>query len=546
MAGAERWRIACVRIPRFPIAAVWRDRERRAMANAAPQLALPLSPPAPDAPAPDRRTLQPPPWDERPVALVDGACVRAVSAAAARAGVRLDMTAAAARGRCPAIEAIAWDAPAIARAVTETTALLLAASPQVTPAADEPGLWWIGAAGLSEQPLARDLLALARAWHPRARIAIAGSCVAARAATWSARGAAAHIVPPGGDAAYLAPAPLALLPLDPEMRAALGALGLRTAGALAALSAEDVERRWGAPGLAAWRLARGDDARRPVLTPVDARHAVSAELAAPVGTMEPILFLVRAALERLAPALAREGRAAAALAITLALDDARGAMPTAAAGPAHTVTREVRLPRPVARAAPLFEHCRALLAQWPLTAPACGVTVTVAATAPASAAQGDLLATRWHDPAAADAALARLRAELGPQSVVRPVELDAYAPERAGAWSEERGSALGARRSALGGESEVVPSAERRAPGPALRLLEIPEEVAMEFSDGRPCALWWRGEHVALSRAAGPDRLSGGWWDEPYRRDYWRGDSERGELLVYVEGGRWFVQGWYD
>jgi protein ImuB len=319
------------------------------------------------------------------------------------------------------------------------------------------------------------------------------------------------------------------------MRATLAALGLRSAGALAALSAEDVERRWGANGLAAWRLARGEDARRPVLATPAARHAVSAELASSTSTMEPILFLVRAALERLAPALAREGRAAAALAITLALDDARGALPTDTVGAAaHTVTREVRFPRAVARAAPLFDHCRALLARWPLTAPVCGVTVTVTATAPASAAQGDLLAARWHDPAAADAALARLRAELGPGSVVLPVERDAHAPERNGAWVEAEERAI-----------EHRPSAIDTAQ-PALRLLETPEEVTVEFADARPCGVWWRGERITLTSAAGPERLSGDWWSEPFRRDYWRGASARGELLVYAENGKWFVQGWYD
>ena len=476
------------------------------------------------------------------MALVEGTRVRTVSGAAARAGARTGMTEQAARGRVPALETLAWDAPAIAQATIETTALFLAASPQVSPAAEEPGLWWIGANGMLEQPLARDLLALARRWHPRARVAIADSCVAARAATWSARGAAAHIILAGGDAAYLSPAPLSLLPIDEEMRFTLEALGLRTAGALAALSGEDVERRWGMSGLAAWRYARGEDARRPVLVSVAAQHAVSAELAAPTETMEPLLFLVRAALERLAPALAREGRAAAAVAITLVLDDARGAMPTDIAGAAaHTVTREVRFPRPVARAAPLFDHCRALLARWPLTAPACGITVTIAATAPASAAQGDLLAARWQDPAAADAALARLRAELGPQSVVRPVALDAHAPERAGRWSE-----------AVHGEPAPVvrepePASEwPAADGPALRLLEAPEEVAMEFDGERPCALWWRGERVSLTRTTGPERLSGDWWSEPYRREYWRGDSMRGEMLVFAERGKWFVQGWYD
>ncbi len=540
------WRIACVRIPRFPIAAVWRDRERRtnAEAKAPPQFALALSPPTPlpsGTRENERRTF-PPPWDEQPVALVEGTRLRAVSGAAARAGVRMGMTVPAARGRCAGLDVIDWDAPAIARALTETTARFLTASPQVTPAAGEPGLWWIGAGGLDEQPLARDLLALARAWHPRARVAIADSCVTARAATWSTRGTAAHIVPAGGDAAYLAPAPLALIPVESEMRAALGALGIRTAGALAGLSAEDVERRWGAAGLAAWRFARGEDARRPVLAVPAARHAVSAELASPAETMEPILFLVRAALERLAPALAREGRAAAALAITLSLDDARGAMPLRIAGAAvHTVTREVRFPRAVARAAPLFDHCRALLARWPLDAAVCGVTVAVAATAPASAAQGDLLVQRWHDPAAADAALARLRAELGPDTVVRPVERDAHAPERAGGWTEEQ--SLAPRAAAV---REPATNAAYGDDAPALRLLEVPEEIDVEFGDGRPCGVWWRGERIALTSAAGPERLSGDWWSDPYRRDYWRGASARGELLMYAEGGKWFVQGWYD
>ena len=47
------------------------------------------------------------------------------------------------------------------------------------------------------------------------------------------------------------------------MREALTALGLHTIGALAALPPGDVEARWGADGVTAWRLAHGDDPRRP-------------------------------------------------------------------------------------------------------------------------------------------------------------------------------------------------------------------------------------------------------------------------------------------
>ncbi|MDB4909785.1 MAG: hypothetical protein JWO39_608, partial [Gemmatimonadetes bacterium] len=133
--------------------------------------------------------------------------LRAVSGAAARAGVRSGMTALEARARCAALEILDWDDTAIASAIAELSAHFLVASPQVTPAMHEPGLWWIGAHGLEamggERMLVRALAELAGAWHPRARVAIASSCVAARAATWAAPGRrtcvdAAFIVPTGG------------------------------------------------------------------------------------------------------------------------------------------------------------------------------------------------------------------------------------------------------------------------------------------------------------------------------------------------------------
>ncbi len=60
--------------------------------------------------------------------------------------------------------------------------------------------------------------------------------------------------------------------------------------------------------------------------------------------------------------------------------------------------------------------------------------MAVLASAPLTGAQGELLDPAWRDPAAADAAFARLRAELGPDAIVRPVVLDEHRPERAGGW----------------------------------------------------------------------------------------------------------------
>src|SRR5207248_8734246 len=146
-----------------------------------------------------------------------------------------------------------------------------------------PGMWWIAAAGFGrrggEPELAYTLRRIATCWHPRPRIAIADSCVTARAATWAGTSFQQQsddrslicIIPQGHDAGYLAPAPLALVPMGDELRMALQALGLRTVGSFVALSPEDVERRWGDDGLQAWRLARGEEDRRPVLPRVDDR-----------------------------------------------------------------------------------------------------------------------------------------------------------------------------------------------------------------------------------------------------------------------------------
>ena len=277
-------------------------------------------------PAKTGETLPPPPrhWDDLPRALTDGARLRVVSLAAGRAGVRAGMTVAEAKARCAELDVRPWDDHAIDDAILAATTALLAASPQVTPATGTPGMWWVGATGFDalggEAQLAHTLLTIARQWHPDARVAIADSCVAARAATWAPVPQEVTLIPHQGCARYLAPAPLGLVPMPDELRDALRMLGLTTVGALAALSAGDVEQRWGAEGLGAWRLAHGDDARRPGLVRVDAVRSASVELPGAVESAEPILFVLRAQLQRLLHQCVHDGRAAAAVAITLVLD----------------------------------------------------------------------------------------------------------------------------------------------------------------------------------------------------------------------------------
>jgi len=625
-------------------------------------------------------------WDNIPRALAEGESIRVVSAAAGRMGVRAGMSVPEARVYCATLEVREWDSRAVTDAVMAVTGQLLQCSPQVTAASGAPGTWWVGASGFDnvggEEALSEQLLRIARVWHPEARVAIADSCVTARAAVWAPQtlpkqtqtlakqtqtlAGQTHmlpgqlhtctVVPVGGCREYLAPAPLGLVPMTEEVREALQSLGLRTAGALSALAPGDVERRWGAEGLSAWRLAHGDDPRRPGLVRVENPRSASAELASATDNMAPLLFLIRSALNRLVQQLLQDGRAAASVAITLSLD----------ARPQHTITREIRPARPLARVAPLFDQCRALLEKWTLEAPVYAVTVSIPATAPLTADQGDLLVPSWRDAAATvDAVFVRLRAALEVNGVndvvVHPTLGNAHRPELAGQWQSadalrlaELGSARDLRRArktadgpalvatdatnpignidnehsknnndchhadnATGSESghenetenenginhkragnkgneirydrvsdisnrpryshnnhsetirgnnssthssnndnsrnnnnqnSLNTNSSSNIQNAALRLLEKPEQVAVQSMNSEPRVVNWRDRRLQFVSTHGPERLSGDWWRaDGFARDYWRCTvAGEGDLLMYRDAAGWFLQGWYD
>lgn len=509
-------RVACVRIPKFPIGAVWLDGQlppRRSVAATSDGKARATG----DA-TPADKALH---WDQRPLALTNGDRVALATAQAASLGIRHGMTIPAARAMCAELEVRPWDERAIGRVMHQVTAACLALSPQVTPA--RPGLWWIGAHGLDghggERGLIRSLLARARRWHPDARVAVASSCIAAYVATWL-RGAG-RIVPRGGDQALLAQAPLSLLPMDAELRDTLTALGLGTAGQFAALDPGDVEQRFGPAGLAAWRLSRGEDQRRPTLTRPVPDDTVAIELPNSAETLEPVLFLVRAALGRLITQVASDGMAVAALEVELQLDES----------PARSASRRITLAFPLARLEPLFEQCRAVLEDWTLEAPVLGVVVRITERARPAGEQGDLLRTGWRDPAAAEAAFARLRAALGADAVVRPAFRDGFAPERRGAWEQGRGP------------ETKSPAALPCHPAALLRLLEPPEQIEIAPDTS---AFTWRGRRWPISERGSVERLSGDWWASPYSRDYSSWTSEGTAFVVFLSGGTWCVHGWYD
>jgi protein ImuB len=137
------------------------------------------------------------------------------------------------------------------------------------------------------------------------------------------------------------------------------------------------------------------------------------------------------------------------------------------------------------------------------------------------------------DLAAANRALARLRAELGDEAVVRARLREGHLPEAGFAWEEV---------------DEVPAPKPRDVDGGTLvrriytRPLALPARPRHE-PDGWMLRDLKQGPVV---RVLGPYVVSGGWWRKPVHRDYHYAETQRGELLwVFYDRARrrWFLQG---
>lgn len=382
-----------------------------------------------------------------------------------------------------------------------------------------------------------------------ARAGVAGSCIAAAAATRE-RGSPWRVVPPGGDARYLRRRPLALLPLPSRLRAALAELGLRTCGELADLSAADVELRFGTEGFAAWRLARADDPRWPFRPAAPGEVRAEAELDAPVEGAEPLRFLLAGLVASVVAQLGERQRIPAALRLVLRLDGA------------PTATRPVRPARPTADARVLAELCRRALEGEPLARPVSGIALEVEAEGTARADQLDVFRPPAPDPAALHAALVPVFARWGEGALSRAEHRGAHLPAEHAAWTAEGPGGIAAfaaeappgpgREGVLSFPRAELPLCLRRLPEPLpVRVRAGPDgapaEVALPVGLGSAGGSYPPG--VWKTSAAGPERISGAWWSQGSAREYWRVESREGWLgLVFRDAasGGWFLEGWYD
>jgi protein ImuB len=352
------------------------------------------------------------------------------------------------------------------------------------------------------------------------------------------------ILPPGGEAAGLAPLPAAALRLAPVEAAQIARLGLTTIGALAALPRDQVVRRFG-PTVAlrldqALGLAREALTYRRPPTPWVARLA----FAEPISLPEDLARAGRDIAAALCARLEAAGRGARRF--ELAFHRLDGEVKRLAVG--------LALPGRDARAL-----ARLFAPKLETVDPGFGIeAVTLAAgdVEALGARQGRL---DEDAEAAVEEGVAplvdRLTSRLGAGAVWRADPYPSRLPERSAARRPPL--SLAPLSSPLPCSPPGDDGWDPERPRP-LRLFRHPEliEAVAPTPDDPPVLFRWRGIAHRVRRAEGPERLAEDWWrrpaDEAERpRDYYRVEDEAGARFWLFRDGlygaapppRWWIHG---
>jgi protein ImuB len=272
------------------------------------------------------------------------------------------------------------------------------------------------------------------------RAGIAGTRFAATIAAVRAQPGVPILVPPGGEADFLAPNPSGILTPDPDVRARLTRFGLRRVGAVAELDRSALVARFGEEGARIHARSRGEE-----LEPFRPRHAaerlrLTLPIEPAVEDLEPLRFVLHRLAAALTGQLVARGLAASRARLHLDLD-----LAFARAGTPAGLDVEQRFPEPTADAEAIERLLFARLERTPPPAAVARLGLELDGTAPAAGQQLPLFTPQAARGARLEWQLARLALTFG-EDRVRRVDItdpEAPLPERRWAWrpvvSSDRG-----------------------------------------------------------------------------------------------------------
>jgi hypothetical protein len=433
-----------------------------------------------------------------------------------------------------------WSPPAPATDKQESELLhnklipaLLSIAPRMMLGAN--GIVWADARGMSAEPLARDLLQL---FHDngveKVRAAMSLAPVCAEVAARYGKGALVAI-PPGTERDYLARHPVGVLEPSLALSSLLDGIGVESCGDLAKLDLESVEVRFGAEGARLWRLSRADDSRRifsniPRALPSASLDWVDYTLKDP----ERLVFIINALIGNITTDLKSRGQGAREMTMVFSLANR------------ESFEHLVRPARSTASHKAWMRLIRTHLERITLPDGVVGITIRVESVTGEVERQGDIFDRGFATARAAEETIAELLDDQG-AVVVTPRNTQHPLIDRRTEWVSQDPSQASAR---IQLRERVVKATA--APSLTLQLLPEPRRIAVTTKRRRDhqVPLQYRDKQwTTIISAAGPDRVSGGQWGEPYAREYFRCVTDDGMMVWVYRDARddsWYLHGWWD
>ena len=410
---------------------------------------------------------------------------------------------------------------------------LLRAAPRVLMGTG--GIVWADARGMSAEPLARDLLGI---FHEngveKVRAVLSISPICAEVAARHGKGALVGI-PPGTEREYLAPFPIGVLEASLSLASLLDGIGVESCGDLAKLDLESVEVRFGAEGARLWQLSRADDSRRifnsiPRALPTASLDWVDYTL----KDGERLVFIINALVGNITTELTSRGQCAREMTMIFSLANR------------ETFEHLVRPARSTASHKAWMRLIRSHLERITLPDSVVGITMRVESVTGEIERQGDIFDRGFATSRAAEETIAQLLDDQG-AVVVTPRNTQHPLIDRRTEWISQEPAQASAR---IQLRERVVKATA--APRLTLQLLPEPRRIAVTTRRRRDHQLpvqYRDKEWMSITSAAGPDRVSGGQWNEPYAREYFRCVTDDGMMVWLYRDARldeWYLHGWWD